>query len=221
MRPTTTEVGLVSKLKLDPHIGPTESYNEQHVEALDRGPSAISELAPDGPYLGTYYLPDAPLRAKLTLPHEPGTVLVIKGRVWGNDTRDPLPRAKLDVWHADATGHYDNENEGQQSESQFLNRARVYTDQGGYYEFETIHPGPYERPASEGIIWRAPHIHFRVRCPGYENLVTQIFFTGDSYHDVDPFLKASLVIKLETKQRNGKDYEEGIFDIVMRPDSQT
>ena len=157
MRPAATEVGLVSKPSLDPHIGPTESYNERQVEALDRGSSAISEFAPDGPYLGTYYLPDAPLRAKLTLPHELGTVLVVKGRVWGNDTREPLPRAKLDVWHADATGHYDNEGEGQRAEAQFINRARVYTDQGGYYEFETIHPGPYERPVPEGMMACAAH----------------------------------------------------------------
>lgn len=211
----------MSKYRLDPNIGPTESYNEQHLEALGRGTSAISESAPDGPFLGTYYRPDAPLRAKLTLPHEPGVVLVIKGRIWGNDTREPLSRTKLDVWHADETGHYDNEDKSQPAETPFINRARLYTDMEGYYEFETIHPGPYQRQGPEGLIWRAPHIHFRLRCPSYENLVTQLFFRGDPYHDTDPFLKQSSVIKLEVKQRNGKDYEEGIFDIVMELVSQT
>ena len=37
----------------------------------------------------------------LHLPH--GDVLVVRGRVWGYDTRRPLPFATLDIWQADHT----------------------------------------------------------------------------------------------------------------------
>ena len=40
--------------------------------------------------LGPYYRAGAPFRAKVTPPLEPGTVLVINGRVWGHDTKKPL-----------------------------------------------------------------------------------------------------------------------------------
>jgi catechol 1,2-dioxygenase len=211
----------VSNSRLEPGKGPTESYNDKHLEELSAGPSGISEGAPEGLFLGTYFRPDAPLRAKITPPHEPGVVMVINGQIWGNDTREPIARAKMDVWQANAKGQYDNEGDAYDPESTlFINRARLYSDQNGYYEFETVHPGGYQRRGTEGLFWRAPHIHFRVRCPGYQPLVTELFFTGDPHHESDPFLRESLVIKLTIKQRNGRSYEEGIFDIVLTPQTQ-
>ena len=201
----------MTTLKLDQNIPPTQSYNEIHLKALGLTPSAISEGTPEGPFLGNNFHENAPLRAKITGPHEPGKVLVIKGRVWANDSREPLPHTKMDIWQANADGLY-----GVEDQHEFINRARVYSDQDGYYEFETIHPGPYQVEVSGSVFWRAPHIHFRVRCPEYERLVTQLFFAGDPYHETDLFLIPSLVIQLSQKERYGKLYEEGIFDIVLR-----
>ncbi len=49
--------------------------------------------------LGPFYRAGAPFRAKVTPPFEPGTVLIVAGRVWGHDTKKPLSGAVLDVWH--------------------------------------------------------------------------------------------------------------------------
>src|SRR5262245_30242334 len=40
--------------------------------------------------LGPYYRSGAPFRAKITPPLEQGKTLVVRGRVWGLDTRRPL-----------------------------------------------------------------------------------------------------------------------------------
>jgi catechol 1,2-dioxygenase len=209
----------MSKLKLGSGVKPTESYDLEHVKILMRNESEISAWVPEGPSLGARFRENAPLRAKINPPHELGNVLIIKGRVWGDDTREPLERVRMDVWQANAEGRYDD-HEGPANPENFINRARLYCDQDGYYEFETVHPGAYEQEGPNGIFQRAPHIHFRVRDPDYVHLVTELFFKGDPYHDVDPFFKSSLVIELSKKERNGKIYYEGIFDIVLsrRPD---
>src|SRR5690348_6469998 len=62
--------------------------------------------------LGPFYRPGAPYRAKITPPLEPGTVLLVRGQVWGHDTRKPLANATLDVWQANASGRYDNDDPG-------------------------------------------------------------------------------------------------------------
>src|SRR5437868_3396669 len=41
--------------------------------------------------LGPYYRQGAPYRGKITPPLEPGEVIVIRGQVWGHDTKRPLP----------------------------------------------------------------------------------------------------------------------------------
>ena len=204
----------MGKLKLGRGIGPTESYALEHVKLLMGNESEISSWVPEGPSLGARFRENAPLRAKINPPYEPGDVLIIKGRVWGNDTREPLARVRMDVWQANAEGRYDNQ-DGPVDPEIFINRARLYCDQDGYYEFETVHPGPYEQEGPNGTFWRAPHIHFRVRDPDYVHLVTELFFKGDPYHDVDPFLKPSLVIELSARERNNQIYHEGIFDIVL------
>lgn len=59
--------------------------------------------------LGPYFREGAPYRAKVTPPLEKGTVLLIRGRVWGFDTRKPLAGTVLDIWQANADGRYDND----------------------------------------------------------------------------------------------------------------
>jgi catechol 1,2-dioxygenase len=156
--------------------------------------------------LGPYYKAGAPFRGKLTPPLAEGTVLIIRGRVWGHDTKSPLPFARLDLWQTDAGGRYDNRG--------YAYRGRILADEQGHYEYETVHPGPY--PLGRGAS-RPGHIHYRVTHPGYGTLVTQLYFRGDAHQKADPFIKDSLVIGLERKQSPGGAYEEGTFDIVLAP----
>lgn len=163
--------------------------------------------------LGPFYRPAAPYRAKITPPLEPSNLLLIRGRVWGHDTRQPLVHATLDIWQANAKGRYDNDDPDKPpNEGVFLNRARLITDEHGYYEFETIHPGQYQIDTN---VWRPSHIHYMIQHPGYKTLVTQLYFKGDPYNKTDQFIKESLIIDLEAIRLPQGIYHAGSFDIVL------
>ena len=69
----------------------------------------------------------------------------------------------------------------------------VRTDAKGAYRFETIIPGHY----LNGPQYRPAHIHVKVHVGGSELLTTQLYFEGDPYNDVDPFIKQALIMKLD------------------------
>jgi catechol 1,2-dioxygenase len=163
--------------------------------------------------LGPYYRAGAPYRGKVTPPLEPGEVLVISGRVWGLDTRKPLAGAVLDIWQANDKGRYDNDDPAKPpAKGVYLNRARLITDETGYYEVETILPGRYQIGADT---WRPRHIHYLVRQDGYKRLVTQLYFQGDPYNKTDEFIRESLIIDLGEEKTPGGKYKVGRFDIVL------
>jgi protocatechuate 3,4-dioxygenase beta subunit len=72
-------------------------------------------------------------------------------------TCKPLTGAAVDIWQADATGHYsDEEQEG--TVGQTWLRGVQLTDGNGLAAFTTIYPGYYAG--------RAPHIHAKVHIGG-------------------------------------------------------
>jgi len=163
--------------------------------------------------LGPFYRPASPYRAKITPPLEPGTLLLIRGRVWAFDSRRPLAMATLDIWQANAHGRYDNDDpQKPPAKDLFLNRARLVTDENGFYEFETIHPGPYQTAPN---VWRPSHIHYMVQYPGYKTLVTQLYFKGDPHNATDEFIKASLIIDVKEVKLPQGTYQAGAFDIIL------
>ncbi len=166
--------------------------------------------------LGPFHRPGAPFRAKITPPMEPGTVLLVSGQVFGFDTRKPLPNAVIDIWQANADGRYDNDDPRRPpAKDVFLNRARIVTDENGYYEYETIKPAPYQIGRNR---WRPSHIHYWVRHTKYKPLITQLYFRGDDHQKTDAFIKSSLIIDLANKMtRNKQAYKSGKFDIVLAP----
>jgi catechol 1,2-dioxygenase len=170
-------------------------------------------VATEDNILGPYHRPGAPYRAKITPPLEAGTVLLIKGRVWGLDTRRPLPSTVIDIWQANAEGRYDNDDpRNPPAASVFLNRARIITDDTGAYEYETIHPGAYQIGPNA---WRPPHIHYLVRGTGYRELITQLYFRGDPHQREDQFIRQSLIIDLREERTARGTYKTGTFDIIL------
>jgi catechol 1,2-dioxygenase len=165
--------------------------------------------------LGPYHRANAPFRGKVTPPLAAGTVLLIRGQVFGHDTRRPLANAIIDVWQADMNGRYDNDDpRNPPAANVFVNRCRLVTDDSGYYEYETIHPGAYQVGPNA---WRPPHIHYLVRHPGYRQLVTQLYFRGDPHQREDQFIRASLVIDLAERRVGNATYKTGTFPIVLAP----
>lgn len=163
--------------------------------------------------LGPFYRPGAPFRAKITPPLERGKVVVVSGHVFGFDTKGPLKNAVIDVWQANANGRYDNDDPSKPPKADvFLNRARMITDEQGYYEYETIHPGRYQIGSN---VWRPSHIHYMVQAPGYKSLVTQLYFQGDPENKRDSFIKQSLIVSFGKRKIGEQSIETGTFDIVL------
>ena len=60
----------------------------------------------------------------------------------------------------------------------------------GSYSFKTIIPGHY----LNGSQYRPAHIHVTVTAAGHKSLTTQLYFEGDPYNSIDPFIEDSLIM---------------------------
>jgi protocatechuate 3,4-dioxygenase beta subunit len=91
--------------------------------------------------------------ARIAPETEPGTPLVIHGRVFRDDGRTPVADAVVFAYHTDREGLYDRA--GSPPHSWRL-RGWARTDSEGRFEFRTIRPGAY--PSRN----QAAHVHFNV-----------------------------------------------------------
>lgn len=117
----------------------------------------------------------------------------------------PLKNAIVDVWQANDSGEYDNES------SDFKFRGRIETGDDGGYEFMSILPGRY----LNGVQYRPRHIHFMVKAEEHLDLVTQLYFEGDEFIEIDPWAseaEKNRILNLE--EDNG--ILTGVFDISLR-----
>ena len=209
--------GLVLRADAEPTLSLPDAHGFEEVLFREESPLKLGEgtKPTEDNILGPYHRAGAPFRGKITPPAEPGKIMVIRGRVWGFDTKKPLAGVVLDIWQANAKGRYDNDDpKNPPAPGLFVNRARLLTDENGYYEYETVHPGAYQTGPSS---WRPSHIHYLVRHAGYAKLVTQLYFKGDKLNGADDFIKASLVIELSEEKFNGTTIERGTFDVVLAP----
>lgn len=107
---------------------------------------------------------------------------------------EPIPRATVDVWQADGVGGYDVQDPSWAPDEAKL-RAVFETDTAGHFHFRTILPSAYPIPtdgpvgrmlmATNRTAMRPAHIHFLVRAPNYDTLITHIFVEGDPWLDKD------------------------------------
>ncbi len=122
--------------------------------------------------LGPFYRPDSPVRNNLRVPGEPGALVELSGTVKHNDCITPYNNAKIELWHCDSKGVYDN------SSDKYLYRGTSYCNENGEYSFKTILPVPYDTGGGD---FRPAHFHLMITAEGYLPLVTQLYFTGDQY----------------------------------------
>jgi protocatechuate 3,4-dioxygenase beta subunit len=178
--------------------------------------AATSELKRVTPFpYGPWYKPNAPFRAKLSLPGEPGTTFILSGRAWAFDTKRPLPGVVLDFWHVDMQEKYSN------GETDFRNRGRLVSSETGYYELESIRPIPYRpNPSGSPNFWRCAHFHLLAVCPGYKPLITEIHFKEDPKMS-DSMYRPENAIAPVKRALNGTSFETGVFDIVLERDTST
>lgn len=126
--------------------------------------------------LGPFYRPNSPVRNNLVVEGLPGDLVELSGVVRHKDCTTPYKKAKVELWHCSAEEVYDNDSQD------YLYRGTTYCDENGRYSFKTQMPVPYD--VGDGTI-RPAHFHLMVTAPGYQSLVTQIYFTGDPYLEKD------------------------------------
>ena len=129
--------------------------------------------------LGPYYRANAPFRSNLVVAGETASTFIYKGVVT-DENCVPLPNVIVDVWQANTDAVYDG------ASAAFNYRGKFQTGANGQYEFTSVKPGWY----LNGAQYRPAHIHFRVTCPGYTELITQLYFEGDPYIANDPWASA-------------------------------
>ena len=148
-----------------------------------------------------------------------GQIIRVAGRVLDEAGR-PMPGVDLEVWQADANGHYSHLSDKTPGgrDPNFQGYAAFKSDADGTYRFTTIKPGPYRDDGAGGM--RAPHIHFQVTGPA-NRLVTQMYFQGEALNDTDRVLafaqanRERLIAKFAAERR-GDSLDTVRWDIVMR-----
>jgi hydroxyquinol 1,2-dioxygenase len=126
---------------------------------------------------------------------------LVKGRVMDAKGK-PIAGALIDVWQTGSDATYDvqrPDRDGMDMRGQFVSDAE------GRYLFRTVKPASYpvptDGPAGRMLkamgrhAQRPAHIHFMIRAPGYERLITHLFVKGDKYLESDAVfgVKKSLV----------------------------
>ncbi len=136
---------------------------------------------------------------------------------------EPVANALVDVWQADAGGHYDVQHAGLDHAE---NRGTLRTGPDGGLHFRSVvavaYPIPVDGPVGDLLRatrrhpWRPAHLHFKIEAPGYERLITHVFREGDEWLDSDAVfaVRQSLVAPWK-KQDNGRWRLD--FDFVLNP----
>lgn len=93
--------------------------------------------------------------ARIAPAGEPGTPLVVHGRVLRADGRTPAPNVVVFAYQTDATGVYNRA-----GARGWRLKGWAKTDANGRFEFHTIRPGSYPRSRTPA------HIHLTLEGPG-------------------------------------------------------
>jgi hydroxyquinol 1,2-dioxygenase len=121
----------------------------------------------------------------------PGTPCLVRGHIRDLEGR-AIAGAKIEIWQADADGHYDVQYDGLD-----VRRARGILKSGpdGGFNFKSIvaeaYPIPHDGPVGQMLEklgrhpWRPAHLHFMIAAPGFQTLITHVFRNGDQYLDSD------------------------------------
>ena len=95
----------------------------------------------------------------------------------------PLRNALVEIWQCDANGAYVHSRSGNRDrrDGNFQGFGRFMTGSTGEYYFRTIKPVAYPG--------RTPHIHFKVKVKGEEELTTQLYIKGHPQNARDGVLR--------------------------------
>jgi protocatechuate 3,4-dioxygenase beta subunit len=146
-----------------------------------------------------------------------GKAIVLEGRVLDTDG-NPIEEATIDLWQANAAGRYfhpHDPNTAAPLDPHFQGWAIVPSGKDGLFRFKTIFPGAY--PAAPRWL-RPPHIHFKIKKPGYAELVTQMYFPDNPLNNKDRFLnqKSDEEKRLMVAALSEATPETYVYNIVLQ-----
>jgi catechol 1,2-dioxygenase len=171
------------------------------------GDKYVGDCETTSDILGPYYRPGSPVRTNLRIAGDAGDAVELSGYIRHNDCTTPYKKAKVEVWHCDVKGVYDNQS------PDFNYRGTTFTDEKGFYTFQSILPVPYAGPG----FTRPAHFHMMITAEGYQPLVTQLYFKGDKHIQEDAYASSS------TAKRRILDVEKAgsgfkvRYDVGMSP----
>ena len=190
-----------------------KSNNSRYSLSKSNSTNTCSSSTEDAYGQGPFYTSNAPiiLNNQLADVNEAGVRIIISGQVYNLDCSEVIPNTEIDVWHANDAGEYDNIG--------YNLRGKTHTNSQGFYVFESIKPGLY----LNGSVFRPSHIHFKITPPGFNTLITQLYFEGDPYIPTDAaasitsgsFDATNRIIPLIL---NSSGDLEGTWDIVINGD---
>ena len=156
----------------------------------------------------------------------PGRPCKVRGTVRGLNG-EPVPDATIDVWQADADGKYDVQRENLPHPQ---GRGVLRSASDGSFHFKSVVAEPYPIPddgpvgemlrATKRHPWRPAHLHFMIKAPGYQTLVTHVFRNGDPYLESDAVfgVRSSLIADWVEQSDGGFELD---FDFVLNPEPVT
>jgi len=157
--------------------------------------------------LGPFFSEGAPETNSIVPEDFQGELLNLTGRLTATDCETGIANAVMDFWQADENGAYDN--------TGFNFRGKIITDTQGNYNLLSIIPGKY----LNGSQYRPAHIHLKVQAEGYDDLVTQIYFEGDSDIPSDPWASNPSAINRIIPVSPGFNGDWfGAFDVILSGD---
>ncbi|KAF8900225.1 intradiol ring-cleavage dioxygenase [Mucidula mucida] len=142
-----------------------------------------------------------------------GIVLDTKG--------NPVAGAALDTWETDGDGQYDTQNPNRVEPDC---RGIIKSAEDGSYAFRAVVPSPYPIPGDGPVgkliknlnrhIVRPAHLHFMIDAPGYEKLITALYFKGDPYITSDTVfgVRSSLIVDLNIVPDTSVTLERGFAE---------
>ena len=198
----------------------------RRASAQTRAPSCV--LTPQTEE-GPFYFDPKLVRSDIT-ENQAGVPLVLEIRVVTAGACDPVPKARVDVWHADAQGVYSGytgqwgtgESADRSASGKTYLRGTQFADEEGFAKFGTIYPSWYRG--------RTPHIHFKIFLEPREVAVSQLYlpdevnevvFGGsrdyrarrrgrDTYNDNDRFLRGRIGGAFCDVEKNGPGYRASV-----------
>ncbi|KAJ7498093.1 intradiol ring-cleavage dioxygenase [Mycena galericulata] len=171
---------------------------------VDSMNNAKPQGATEGTVLGPFFTTDA-------LEFENGESIASEGKgdyMWVEgkvlDTKgNPIPNCLIDTWETDGHGLYDNQYSQRGGPDC---RGRLHTAEDGSFFFRAVVPVSYPIPGDGPVgqlfnalgrhTYRPAHLHMMLEAPGFEKLITALYFKGDPYLTSDAVfgVKTSLIV---------------------------